>query len=78
MRYSIFQTPPHMWLTVAIISQFILTALVLQIPAIREAFGVTMPSLQTIGMILAFGVVVFVSMEIIKVFVRRRVQFVKK
>jgi len=77
MRYSIFQAPPHMWLTISIISQFILTAVVLQIPAVREAFGVTVPSVQTIGMILAFGVVVFVSMEIVKMFVRRRVQFVK-
>jgi hypothetical protein len=66
-----------MWLTVAIISQFILTALVLQIPAIREAFGVTVPTLQTIGMIMVFGVVVFISMEIIKVFVRKRSQLVK-
>lgn len=77
MRYSIFQAPPHMWLTVAIVSQFVLTALVLQIPAIREAFGVTVPTVQTLGMILAFGIVVFVSMEIIKMFVRRRVQIVK-
>ena len=74
MRYSIFQAPPHMWLTVSIISQFILTALVLQIPAVREAFGVTMPTFQTVGMILAFGVIVFASMEIIKMYLRRRLQ----
>jgi len=74
MRYSIFQAPPHMWLTVSIISQFILTAAVLQIPAVREAFGVTMPTLKTIGIILAFGVVVFASMEIIKVHLRRRLR----
>ena len=51
-----------------------LTALVLQIPAVREAFGVTMPTFQTIGMILAFGVIVFASMEIIKMYLRRRLQ----
>jgi hypothetical protein len=50
----------------------ILTALVLQIPAVREAFGVTMPTFQTVGMILAFGVVVFASMEIIKMYLHRR------
>jgi len=49
-----------------------LTALVLQIPAVREAFGVTMPTFQTVGMILAFGVVVFASMEIIKMYLSRR------
>ncbi len=59
-----------MWLTVSIISQFILTAAVLQIPAVRESFGVTMPTFQTIGIILAFGVVVFASMEIIRVHLR--------
>ena len=49
-----------------------LTALVLQIRAVSEAFGVTMPTFQTVRMILAFGVIVVVSMEIIKVHVRRR------
>ena len=77
MRYSVFQAPPHMLLTVSIISQFILTAAVLQIPAVREAFGVTMPTFQTIGIILAFGAVVFVSMEAIKVYIRRRLRVVR-
>jgi len=70
-RYSVFQAPTHMWPTVSIISQFILTAVVIQIPAVREAFGFTMPTFQTIGMILMFGVVVCVSTEIIKVHLRR-------
>jgi hypothetical protein len=66
-----------MLLTVSIISQFILTAAVLQIPAVREAFGVTMPTFQTIEIILAFGAVVFVSMEAIKVYIRRRLRVVR-
>jgi len=52
IRCSVFKAPPYMWLTVSIFSQFILTAVVLQIPAVREAFSVTMPTLHTVGRIL--------------------------
>jgi fluoride ion exporter CrcB/FEX len=68
---------PHMCLTVSIISQFILTAAVFQIPAGRESFGVTMPTFQTIGIIRAFGTVVSVSMEAVKVYLRRRLWVVR-
>ena len=47
MRYSIFKTPPHLWLVLAILSQVVLTFALIQIPAIREAFGITRPSFST-------------------------------
>ncbi|MGE5238318.1 MAG: cation-translocating P-type ATPase [Chloroflexota bacterium] len=74
MRYSIFQAPPHKWLIIAIISQFVLTGFLLQIPAIREAFGIVVPTVSTLSLILAFGVVVFVSMEIVKAVLRKRLR----
>jgi len=72
MKYSIFHAPPHRWLILAIASQFVLTAVLLQVPAIREAFGIVIPSVSTLGSIVAFGFVVFVSMEVIKAVLRRR------
>jgi Ca2+-transporting ATPase len=72
MRYSFFQAPPHLWLWLAIISQVVLTAFLVQIPSIREAFGIVKPSFSMIKVFLGFGLVVFISMEVIKVILRKR------
>jgi Ca2+-transporting ATPase len=72
MRYSVFKLPPHMWLIISIISQLILTAALIQIPSVRDAFGIIKPSTSTIGIILAFGVIVFISMEIVKAVIRSK------
>jgi P-type Ca2+ transporter type 2C len=74
MRNSIFKLPPHLWLVLAILSQVVLTAILMQIPSIREAFGVSKPSASDLGIILAFGVVVFFSMEVIKVILRSKMR----
>ncbi|MCX5718408.1 MAG: cation-translocating P-type ATPase C-terminal domain-containing protein [Nitrospirae bacterium] len=74
MRYSIFNALPHKWLVLSIISQFILTAVLIQIPAVRDAFGIVIPSISTFGIILGFGIVVFISMEVIKAIIRKRIQ----
>ena len=78
MRYSIFKAPPHRWLTIAILSQVVLTAVLIQIPTIREAFGINKPSASDMGIILGFGFVVFISMEVIKAILRRKMQMGKK
>ena len=72
MRYSVFKLPPHMWLVISIISQVILTAVLIQIPSIRDAFGVIIPSSTDLQIILGFGVVVFISMEIVKAVIRSK------
>jgi len=72
MRYSVFKSPPHMWLVLSIVSQIILTALLIQIPSIRDSFGIIKPSATDIGIILAFGVIVFISMEVVKAVLRAK------
>jgi P-type Ca2+ transporter type 2C len=72
MRYSFFTAPPHLWLWLAIISQFVLTAFLTQIPAVQDAFGIVKPSFSMIKVFLGFGLVVFISMEIIKAILRKR------
>ncbi len=78
MRYSVFKSPPHMWLVLSILSQIILTAVLIQIPSIRDSFGIIKPSASDIGIILAFGVVVFISMEVIKAILRRRMAVTRR
>ena len=66
MRYSIFKAPPHKWLLLALVWELILIAVLIQIPSVRDAFGIIKPSVSDLEIILGFGVVVFISMEVVK------------
>ena len=72
MRYSIFKVPPHKWLITAVVWELILIAVLIQIPTVRDAFGITKPSSSDLGIILGIGVVVFLSMEVMKAILRRK------
>jgi Ca2+-transporting ATPase len=72
LRYSIFKAPPHKWLLIAIASQIILTAIIIQIPSVRDSFGILKPSAPDLGIILGFGLAVSASMEVIKTLLRRK------
>ncbi len=78
MRYSVFKLPPHMWLVISIISQLVLTAVLIQIPSIRDAFGVIKPPSSTFLIILSFGILVFISMEIVKAVIRSKMAIGRK
>ena len=72
MRYSIFKAPPHKWLILSIVSQVILTTVLIQFPVIQDAFGITKPSFSTLSIIFCFGVFIFITMEILKAVLRAR------
>jgi Ca2+-transporting ATPase len=72
LRYSIFKAPPHGWLLLAISWELALVAALLQIPALRETFGIRLPALADLGTVTAISVVVLVSMEALKAVLRRR------
>jgi Ca2+-transporting ATPase len=72
LRYSFFKLRPHKWLVIAVASQFVLTAGLLMIPSIRAGFGVLWPKPQDIAVTVGFGAFVFLSMEGIKAYLRRR------
>jgi len=78
MRYSIFKTPPHKWLLIAIAWELILIIGLIQIPSVRDAFGIVKPSITDIGIILGFGIIVFISMEVIKAILRKKMQAVRR
>jgi len=73
MRYSIFKTPPHKWLLIALAWELTLITVLIQLPAVRDAFGILKPSASDLEIILAFGFVVFLSMEVIKAILRKKV-----
>jgi len=72
MRYSIFKAPPHKWLLLALLWEFALIAFLVQLPTVRDAFGIIKPTATDLGIILAFGVIVFISMEVVKAILRKK------
>lgn len=71
--YSVFKAPPHKWLLIALAWELALIAVLIQIPSVREAFGITKPSFSDLAIIIAFGVVVFAIIEATKVILRRKI-----
>jgi len=72
MRYSIFKARPHKWLLLAIAWEVILIVVLIQIPSVRDAFGIIKPTFSDLQIILGFGIIVFISMEVIKVILRKK------
>lgn len=71
--YSIFKVPPHKWLIIALAWEIVLIGVLVQIPTVREAFGIMKPSVSDMTIILSFGLLVFVIIEVTKVVLRRKV-----
>jgi Ca2+-transporting ATPase len=66
LRYSLIQAPPHKWLLIAIAWELALIGVLIQFPAVRNAFGITMPSAYDLGMIVALGVGIVIVIEMAK------------
>jgi len=72
LKYGFFKLRPHKWLVIAVASQVLLTVGLLFLPSIRAGFGVLPPRLQDVELMLGFGAFVFLSMEGIKAYLRRK------
>ncbi|MCX8118396.1 MAG: cation-translocating P-type ATPase [Desulfobacterota bacterium] len=70
--YSIFKAPPHKWLIIAIAWEIVLIAILVQIPSVREAFGIMKPSFSDMVLITGFGLAIFVIIELTKLILRRK------
>jgi Ca2+-transporting ATPase len=69
--FSIFQVPPHKWLVIALAWELMLIVLILEIPAVRQAFGIRLPLLSDLAIICAIGLAVMAIIEVMKVMIRR-------
>jgi Ca2+-transporting ATPase len=78
MRYSIFKAPPHKWLLIALAWEILLILVLIQFPSVREAFGINKPSSNSLGIILGFGIIVFISMEVIKAILRKKMALTQR
>jgi len=77
LRYSVFSLKPHKWLVLSVISQLALTFVLFLVPAIRRSFGVQLPSVQDMTLILGFAAFVLVTLELIKAYLRKTVYAAK-
>jgi Ca2+-transporting ATPase len=74
LTFSIFQAPPHKWLLVALGWELVLVAVLVQIGAVREAFGITVPTFAEMATVSAVGLVVFVLIEATKFVLRKKMK----
>lgn len=49
--YGIFSAPSHRWLIIALAWELVLIAVLVQIPAVRQAFGIAIPSAADLVMV---------------------------
>lgn len=69
--YSIFTVPPHKWLLIALAWEIALIAILVNIPAIRQAFGIAIPSLTDLMLISTIGILVMAIIEASKMLLRQ-------
>ena len=72
LRYSVIEAPPHKWLLAATAWEIVLLVVLLQFPAVRETFGIRMPTAQDLSVALGIAALVAASIEITKAHLRRR------
>ena len=71
LKYSIFKAPPHGWLILAIFWELVLVFGLIQFPALRETFGIRLPTFKDLAIVTAISGVVLLSMETLKAVLRR-------
>jgi hypothetical protein len=62
----------------ALVWELVLIAGLIQLPSVRDAFGINKPSAFDLGIITVFGVLVFISMEGIKAVIRSKMTVRRK
>jgi Ca2+-transporting ATPase len=72
VKYSIFKTPPHKWLLLSVAFNIVALVVLIQIPAVLDAFGVHRLLASDLGIILGSCVVITIGMEVVKVILRKK------
>jgi Ca2+-transporting ATPase len=73
IKHSIFTLRPHKWLVLAVCSQIALAFGLVLIPSVRRSFGIQLPSATDMEIILGYGVFAVISIELIKLYLRKKV-----
>lgn len=68
--HSIVAAPPHKWLLIALFWEIILVVGLVQLPTIRESFGIAIPSVGDLALLCALGLLVMIMIEATKALLR--------
>jgi P-type Ca2+ transporter type 2C len=72
LRYSLIQAPPHKWLLLAIFWELVLIFVLMQFPGVLSAFGITVPSVADLLLILGLGLGIVIVIEMAKAVFRKK------
>ena len=72
LRFSVFQAPPHGWLLLSVAGTLAGTGALMAVPAVRDAFGIGLPTVGDLALIVGLGLVITVTIEIAKAVLRAR------
>jgi Ca2+-transporting ATPase len=72
LRFSILRTPPHRWLVISVVASMVITVVLTLSPSLRGSFGIAIPQTKTFLMIVFVGLFITLSIEAVKVFLRKR------
>jgi Ca2+-transporting ATPase len=78
LAYSIFKAGPHRSLWLAVLSSALATLAVLFIPAVREAFGVTIPTLSDIVVAASLSFMPIILLESLKLILKKHSSAIQK
>jgi len=70
LRFSIFEAPPHKWLLIAMAWELGLFGVLIQVPIVRETFGIGMPTWPDLAMVLGVSALVVSAIELTKAYLR--------
>lgn len=71
LRYSILTTPPHLSLVASVVGSIAITAIVLAVPAVRDSFGISIPTLDILWKAVGMMVLITAMSETVKLALRR-------
>lgn len=70
LKYTLLDVKPHKLLVIAVLWEIVLALILLNVPAVLDAFGIAHPTMLLLGMAVGFGLIVLVSVEVMKHFLR--------
>ncbi|WP_455367670.1 cation-translocating P-type ATPase [[Eubacterium] cellulosolvens] len=73
LKHSIFKARPHRFLLISVVWETILIAILIFLPFTREAFHLTIPTLEDILIVIPICIVVFIALEAVKILAYRKI-----
>jgi len=71
LKHNIFRVKPHKFLLLVVLWEMVLIVILINIPIVREAFGIALIGMFEVGLIIVMCLITFVSIEITKILLNK-------